>query len=508
MNRLNFKTMNTAQPEVDLLNMDEVKIDPAWALRIPANLAVRRQLLPFTREGEQVLVACLNRSDDQGLKAIERYVEAPVVGHLAEPDSLDRAIRRTFVESIQGSANQASPRRVTFPDETATEPDGEDIVALCDEIFHAAVIREATDIHIQPGAHELQVRFRVEGKLDDYRTVPTFAQAALVSRLKVLAGMDIAERRAPQDGRFTVGNERKIDVRAASMPTKRGERMTLRLLPMRNRQLTLEQLGMLEPDQRLFEQSLKQPSGLVLLTGPTGCGKSTTLYAAIRYLISLKSLNVVTIEDPVEYLVDGVSQVEVDTADKVNFHKALRSSLRHDPDVIMIGEIRDELTAEIAIKAALTGHLVFSTLHTNSAIGSITRLKDMGVEPYLIAAVCRLLVAQRLVRRLCSHCRESQPLDAFQARVLGDEELVGCQAFVSRGCKYCAGSGFWGRTGLFELVRSHDDLAQQVVAGATESELQQLLTRNRVPSLVDDAVTKLKRGITSFEEVASVVNLS
>ncbi len=492
-----------------LLDMDQVKIDPTWALRIPGNLAIRRQLLPFTREADNVLVACVDASDQQGIKAIERYVDAPVITYLAEPSSLRRAINRIFIDSVQGTSNQSLPTRTTFPSGEDIDPDGQLIVNLCDEIFHAAIIYQATDIHVEPCVNELRIRFRVDGKLDDYRSVPSRAHGALVSRIKVLSGMDIAERRAPQDGRFTLGNEKSglIDVRAATIPTKQGERLTLRLLAMNTHELTLEKLGMLESDNQVFELSIAKPNGLVLLTGPTGCGKSTTLYAAIRKLIGQRAINVITIEDPVEYVIDGISQVEVDSADKVSFHKALRSSLRHDPDVLMIGEIRDEVTAEIAIKAALTGHLVFTTLHTNSAVSSVTRLKDMGIEPYLIGAVSRVFVAQRLVRKLCVHCRQPIELQEFEARLLGRPELKGEPVFQAHGCKYCAGMGYVGRTGLFELLPFSSQLSQLVSADARETSINKYLQDQKYPLLVDDAVEKMKLGVTTFEEIAAVVNL-
>jgi len=275
-----------------------------------------------------------------------------------------------------------------------------------------------------------------------------------------MAGMDIAEKRSPQDGRFRhryTSEGLTIDIRAATLPTKHGERITLRLLGLQVDTLTLNKLGMRPSHLRTMVSALDQPHGLVLLTGPTGCGKTTTLYAAIRHLIHRERLNVVTIEDPVEYDMPGVAQVEVDSADKVSFTKALRSLIRHDPDVVMIGEIRDYETAEVALRAALTGHLVFSTLHTNSAAGAITRLVDLGVEErYLISATLRLVVAQRLVRRLCSHCRRPYTLTAVDAQSLGRPEAAGRCVFAPGGCLYCAGRGYIGRVGVFEMLPIDD----------------------------------------------------
>jgi len=494
----------------ELLDMDQVKVDPRWALRIPGNLAVRRKLLPFTRQGDHVLVACADPTDDQGLQAVERYVDAPVLANVADEDSLQRAIHRIFQEPIHSSVAGAIPSRVKLdnlnPD---AERPGDDIIALGDEIFNAALIRGATDVHIEPAKHDVGIRFRVDGNLEEYRRIPGNIHGPLISRMKVLAGMDIAERRAPQDGRFTLGREetRLIDVRAATIPTKRGERLTLRLLASNTHELTLSKLGMSDSDLDIFEAAIDQPNGLILLTGPTGCGKSTTLYAAIRRLIENRMLNVITIEDPVEYVIDGVSQVEVDGADKVNFHKALRSALRHDPDVLMIGEIRDALTAEIAIKAALTGHLVFTTLHTNSAASSITRLIDMGVAPFLVSAVARLFVAQRLVRKICQKCRYKIPLTELQATTFKRPELAGTMIYMAKGCKYCANTGYAGRTGVFELLPADQQIAALTSDGASEREIQNHLASRKINSLFDDGFQRLTEGLTSFEEVASVVNV-
>ena len=369
-----------------------------------------------------VQVACANLGDMQGLQAVERYVGHPIEANAAEADSLQRAIQRVFRDSLHSTAaqNMASPGRIRIGEAVEGE-DADEVIALGDEIFHAALIREATDIHIEPADKVLRVRFRADGQLEEYRELPMSVHGALLSRLKVISGMDIAEKRAPQDGRFTLNTNQDlpIDVRTATIPTKHGERITMRLLATRAHELTLEKLGLLPAQLQDLQRNLQRPNGLILLTGPTGCGKSTTLYGAIRHLIADRLLNIITIEDPVEYLIDGISQVEVDLADKVSFHKALRSALRHDPDVLMIGEIRDQETAEIATKAALTGHLVFSTLHTNSAISSIFRLLEMGVKPIFaglgFADVYRPAAGQAVVPALPS----GMPADGRTGLVAG-----------------------------------------------------------------------------------------
>ncbi len=493
----------------ELLQMDQVRIDPRWALMIPANLALRKQVLPFTQQDQAVLVACRDPLDLQSLQAVERYIGQPVLPQTAEPESLERVIQSIYQDAAWRSSNPNAPFQASL---TGT-PEGGEIspdtaVALSDEIFHAALIRQATDIHLEPRANELRIRLRVDGILEDYRTIPSSVQNLLISRLKLLCGMDIAERRAPQDGRYTLSVDRtqEIDVRAASIPTKHGERMTLRLLANSRQSYSIHDLGMAEDDLERFLACLHRPHGLIVFTGPTGCGKSTTLYSAIRHLLGTQPLNIITIEDPVETVIDGISQIEVDANDKVSFHKALRGVLRHDPDVLMIGEIRDEETAETAIKAALTGHLVLTTLHANSAAGSITRLIDMGIKPFLVGAVTRATAAQRLVRKLCLRCRAEAPLSLEQATILRRPELVGTTIYRPVGCRYCSGTGFLGRTGLFEFVFFDAGLAQRVAQHVTESELLGELRRRQARELLDDGLIKLQAGETSFDQVAAVIS--
>ncbi len=393
------------------LNMDEVRVDPAWALRIPPSLAVRRAVLPFASLDGHVYVACLDANDANTMQTVQRAVEMPIRPTLAEPESLRRALQRIFGDGK--SAVAANPIRGRVDAGRRSKPTRKtppDCATSC--CMPRSCGKRRTCISIRT-RNMCRCGFRVDGILEPYRRLPPTVQNALISRFKVLSSMDIAEKRAPQDGRFTHRfgpTGQAIDVRVATLPTKYGERMTLRLLALQTTALTLERLGMSPHDLGCFEELINKPHGMILLTGPTGSGKSTTLYAALRRLIAQEQWNIVTIEDPIEYAIAGVAQVEVDSADKVSFGKALRSVLRHDPDIVMIGEIRDRETADVAIKASLTGHLVLSTLHTNSAASVITRLTDMGVDRYLTAATVRLAVAQRLVRRLCQHCRKERAL--------------------------------------------------------------------------------------------------
>ncbi len=492
---------------VGLLNLDQVKIDPALALRVSPIIALRRQVLPFAAFDGHVYVACLNAHDTQGLQALERVFNQPLRCEAAEPESLRRALERVYGDANAAQAAQArgrsiDVRSVDLKSPTDLAPD--DTVALCDELMHAAILRQASDIHVDPEPEAVSIRFRIDGVLDLYRRLPLAAHSGLTSRFKVLAGLDIAEKRAPQDGGFKHRYGRAnqaVDVRVATLPTRYGERMTLRLLALQTEGLTLERLGMCPRDLQTFREAIDKPHGMVLLTGPTGSGKTTTLYAAIRKLIGRENLNVITIEDPIEYEIPGVGQVEVDAADKVSFGKALRSVLRHDPDVVMIGEVRDLETADVAIKASLTGHLVFSTLHTNSAASVITRLAHMGVERYLIAATLRLAVAQRLVRRLCPRCRKPRPATAAEASALGRASAAGLMVHDPAGCIYCGNRGYVGRVALFEMLPLDEDWARRIVAGAEESELLERMRQQHLATLIDDGAEKALTGLTSVSEV-------
>ncbi len=487
------------------LDLDQVRIDPTWARRVPAPVAMRRRVLPLCRVADRVVVAWAGGDAESVERLLQRYLDVGFEMVEAEPESLRRSLLKVYDAASRGAAGNASQALRAG----GNQPEGaEDAVALCDEMLLAALLRRASDIHLIPTEEQLSVQLRVDGQLESYGDLPRELQSPVVSRLKVLAGLDIAEKRVPQDGRFTArigGKQQKVDIRAATLPTRHGERVTMRLLLPLDASASLELLGMSGRDLASFQAATGRPHGLVLLTGPTGCGKSTTLYTAIEQLRTSRGGNVITIEDPVEYEMPGVTQVEVDSADKVNFSKALRSILRHDPDVIMIGEIRDSETAEIAIKASLTGHLVFSTLHTNTAAGVVTRLVDLGVEPFLIAETLRLSVAQRLVRRLCPHCREPRLMSRAEAQRLDSNELTGRTVYEPKGCVYCAGRGYCGRIALFEMLESNEKCAAMISAGVTEVELLEGMRKENQPLLVDDGIEKILSGTTTVQEVLSAV---
>lgn len=474
------------------IDISKVKIDPVWTSKIPAAIAIRRQVLPFLFMNGKVHVACSDQRNNVGIKSVEQVVEFPI-----EVTIVDKEALRTVISKIYGDKAQVT---------NSTLSASNDPTALSSDILDAAIMKEASDIHIDPDKELLRIRFRVDGRLELYRELDMRAFSALMSRLKVLSGMDIAEKRSPQDGyiKHVANNGKTMEMRVASLPTKYGEKMTLRLMDMSNQTVSLKQLGFNDNELHILEKILAKPHGMILITGPTGSGKSTTLYSSLVKLNDSNPYNIVTIEDPIEYDLAEVSQVEVDHQ-KLTFASALKSVLRHDPDVVMVGEMRDKETAEIAIKASMTGHLVLSTLHTNSAPGAITRLIDMGIEPFLVAATVELVIAQRLVRKLCSHCHTKYKLNAKEALTLQDPNLEGKFAYKAEGCVYCGGKGYSGRIGLFEMLPINNELARGITEGIPETVIIENMREQGYKNLREDGVSKILDGKTTVEEVLRVV---
>jgi type IV pilus assembly protein PilB len=491
----------TLDPDNHQLDIEQVRIDPACTLKIPANIALRRKALPFLEMDGVLHIACFNVKNTSMAYTLERMVKIPVCFWEVEPDKLDKVLQKVY----GNAATAALPALGGKPAET-----GSDAVSLSDKLLYAAYIRQASDIHIDPIHQGARIRFRVDGELEVYELIKTETYTELASRLKVMAGLDISEKRAPQDGRFShqfVSGGKRIDMRVATLPTKYGERITMRLLAVQTDSLTLDRLGFTTQHQAMIEQFLRRTQGLMIMTGPTGSGKTTTLYAAIRMLLTERHVNIITVEDPIEYEMEGVAQVEIDpTSEKVSFAKALRSILRHDPDVVMLGEIRDRETADIAIKAALTGHMVLGTLHTNSAAATITRLIDMGVDSYLIAAALRLAVAQRLLKRLCNHCKVPRYLTEVEAIAIHRPELAGRQIYEPCGCVYCGNKGYAGRIGLYEILEMNAQWARDVADNKGEAVLEEKMRNAGVLSLLEDAIIKLLNGDTSLSEVIQIAS--
>lgn len=453
--------------------------------KLPQALLLRKRVLPL--EDGEVIPLATDDPDDRGtLESVQRILGRPIQIMLAEPGTLQAAIHRALADTRRNGQEVEA-----------------DAVALLDEILREAYLRRASDIHVLPEESGLRVRLRVDGLLQDYLPRIEGADAAtLISRIKVLANLDIAEQRMPQDGGFSYRLpspiDREFNLRVATAPIRLGERATLRLLGQETNILTLSDLGMAEEDLRLLRQAIRKPYGMILLTGPTGSGKSTTLFAALQE-INRPEINVMTVENPIEYFMEGVSQVQ--TGPKISFADALRSFLRHDPDVLMVGEIRDEETADVALKAAMTGHLVFSTLHTNTACGTVVRLADIGCEPYLIGSTMNAVIAQRLVRRLCPHCRDEREATAQECRQLGAPQ--GIRLYVPKGCAVCQGKGYRGRIGVFETLWFDEELSRFVSRGCDEEALERHAGA-RLRPMWEDGCRKVMQGVTTLDELLQV----
>ena len=484
MRGLKFVDYAQAIPDAELLK------------KIPQALVRRKGLLPLTHDEPGVLLATTDPDDRASIETVRRILGSQLRVVVAEPNTLNAAINRAYLN------------QVVAPTGVPTAANEVDLVSLLDSIFKEAYLRRSSDIHLMQDDYGLRIRLRVDGELQDYVTDnahSTMVASGLISRIKVLANLDIAEQREPQDGGMSYYLPPPIDsefnVRVATAPTRLGERVTMRVLGQDAQDLTLAKIGMSEMDLVMFNKAIRKPFGMILLTGPTGSGKSTTLFAALRE-ISSPSINIMTVENPVEYVMDGVSQIQ--TGAKVTFASALRSLLRHDPDVLMVGEIRDEETADVALKAAMTGHLVFSTLHTNTAAGSVGRLKDIGIEPFLIGSTMNAVIAQRLVRKLCSHCKISHVATDEEKSLLDLPADSEAKIYQPKGCAFCQGSGYRGRLGLFETLWFDEELSKLVARGCTEEELEQRAGSERLRPMWVDGTTKVLAGITTITELQTV----
>ncbi len=393
------------------------------------------------------------------------------------------------------------------PEDLLESEDDAPIIRLINALLTEAVKANASDIHIEPFESRLSIRMRVDGIMREILQPRAMLAPLIVSRIKVMSKLDIAEKRLPQDGRISLKVAgRAVDLRVSTLPASQGERVVLRLLDKQAGRLNLDHLGMAKPSQDVIDHLIHRPHGIILVTGPTGSGKTTTLYAALTRLND-KSRNIMTIEDPIEYFIDGIGQTQVNVKVELTFARGLRAILRQDPDVVMIGEIRDLETAEIAVQSSLTGHLVLSTLHTNTAVGAVTRLRDMGVEPFLLASSLIGVLAQRLVRVLCEECKEPYKANAVDCEKLGLEKDADVTLYHSGSCSKCSHSGYSGRTGIYELVPVDDTMREMIHDGAAEQALERY-ARSVSPSIGDDGKRRVLDGHTTLEEVLRVTQAS
>jgi len=505
---------------VPLINLSEYKIDPSLTKFIPHDIASKYLVFPVAKVGATLTIAMADPSnvfaiDDikfmtgynvEPVIASESAIRAAIAEHYGDHDML-----QTVMETLKTSDTE----EVDLLQEAEEEVDLSElkqaveeapVVKLVNAILNEAVERRSSDIHIEPYEKGFRVRYRIDGMLYDIMKPPPKMRAALTSRIKIMADLDIAERRLPQDGRIKLKVKgRAIDLRVSTVPTIFGEKIVMRILDRGSLVLDLTKLGFEQKALEDFNEAIHAPYGMVLVTGPTGSGKTTTLYSALS-TINKVDVNIMTVEDPVEYNLHGINQIQVKDEIGLTFASALRAFLRQDPDIIMVGEIRDFETAEIAVKAALTGHLVLSTLHTNDAPSTISRLLNMGVEPFLVSASVLLILAQRLCRKICPQCKEEDnvPLPALVEMGFSEEEAKTVRCFRGRGCSACGGTGYKGRIALYEVMPIKEEIKELILEGASATEIKRTAIRLGMKTLRMSGLTKLKEGVTTVEEVMRV----
>ena len=512
----NFLSSQYRLPAIDL---DEYEIDADVIKLVSRDVCEKHKIIPVSRSGSSLIVAM---SDPTNLHAIDDIkfltgynVEPVVAGETAILASIERyynvgpsyeEVMADFDlgdEDIDFSAEQEDDNVLELERQSEDAP----VVRLVNVLLLNAIRKGASDVHVEPYEKRLRVRYRIDGVLHEEMTPPLKLKAAIVSRLKIMSQLDIAERRLPQDGRIKLklGKGREMDFRVSVMPTMWGEKVVLRLLDKGNLQLDMTKLGFDEAPLVDFKWAIGQPWGMVLVTGPTGSGKTTTLYSALSEL-NKSDVNISTAEDPVEYNLHGINQVQMHDEIGLNFAMALRSFLRQDPDIIMVGEIRDFETAEISVKAALTGHMVLSTLHTNDAPATISRMLNMGVEPFLITASVNLVLAQRLARRVCVDCKREIEIDHQAMLDMGvtEEQLQTARIVKGAGCTTCNNTGYKGRVALYEVMKFTDNLKEMVLQGASTAELKVAAIREGMNTLRASGITKILEGVTTPEEILRV----
>ena len=490
-------------PEGDLLDL------------VPITFLKEYRIFPLERRDGRFRVAVADPLDTRPLNDLATLTKEVVDVAVTTPEEIQRAINRSyerrsgeaqeFVEDIEGGGAESLARNLE-PEDLLDASDEAPIIRFVNSLITQGHKERASDIHIEPFEAELVVRYRIDGILYEVLRPPHKAQASIISRLKIMANLNIAEKRLPQDGRFRVRIAGKdIDVRVSVLPTAFGERVVLRLLDKSSNVLTLEEIGMAPVLLRQVNDMIHKSHGIFLVTGPTGSGKTTTLYASLTRLNS-REKNIITVEDPIEYQLAGVGQIQVNPKIQLTFAAGLRSILRQDPDIIMVGEIRDGETAEIAVQSALTGHMVFSTLHTNDAAGALTRLVEMGIEPFLAASSIVGILAQRLVRKICPHCREAyQPTpEMLQEMGLAQAVPAGAPFYRGQGCDQCMGIGYRGRAGIFELLPVDDQVRDLLLQNRDSASIKSTAVKKGMKSLRDSGVAMALKGDTTIEEVLRV----
>jgi type IV pilus assembly protein PilB len=522
-------TFLSRQYKVPAINLSDYKIDTSLLRIIPYEMAKKYQLIPISRDGTGLRIAIADPSNSLAIDDVRFISGMKVSVHVASESSIMEAIEKYYIKKDTKGAEPKAIQEKGFlemedlnkvigsalEDITIVEEKEEKdivkeidapIVKLANGILMNAIKSKASDIHIEPAEDIVRVRYRIDGILHPVLKLPIKIKNALTSRLKIISNLDISERRLPQDGRIKLKVAgREVDFRVSTLPTLFGEKIVLRILDKSNLQLDLTKLGFDEKPLNDFLEAIKKPYGMILVTGPTGSGKTTTLYSALTQL-NKPGINIMTAEDPIEYSFFGINQVQIKEEIGLTFAAALRSFLRQDPDIIMVGEIRDFETAEIAVKAALTGHLVLSTLHTNDSPSTVTRLINMGVEPFLVSASLILVVAQRLARKICENCKTEHPISERALLKIGfpAESIKDVRCFIGAGCDECNNTGYKGRIALYEVMPVGDEIKELILQGASATEIKKEAIRLGMSTLRQSGIKKVIDGITTIEEILRV----
>jgi type IV pilus assembly protein PilB len=502
------------QLNIGAIRLTDVELNPDIVKLIPVDIARKFNVIAVSKINRTLVVAISDPSNIYVLDAIKFITGCNIQPVISPESAISKSIDQYYVESdgfseILKDIEESDLEVVESQDEALSDQDlqsqvqDKPLVKLVDSIISDAIRKGVSDIHIECYEKRIRVRFRKDGKLMEMAPLPFKYRAAIISRVKIMADLDISERRLPQDGRIKVKiGDRTVDLRVSVLPTIFGEKVVMRILDSKTLMVDMTRLGFEERSLEAFKKTIHLPFGIILVTGPTGSGKTTTLYSALKQLNTV-DVNIMTAEDPVEFNFDGINQVAVRSNIGLTFAASLRSFLRQDPDIIMVGEIRDSETAEIAIRAALTGHLVFSTVHTNDAPSTISRLIDMGIPPFLVASSTKLIMAQRMIRLVCQKCKRKVNIEPDQLHRLGvpEDEIEGFEVFESRGCKECSDTGYAGRTGIFEVMTISSEIERMILDGATVPEIRTKACEEGMLTLRYAALQKLRKGLTTIAEV-------
>ncbi|MEI7879659.1 MAG: type II secretion system ATPase GspE [bacterium] len=498
---------------MEMISLVNLHIPPEAISAVSVDIARKYKVMPVSKHDNVLTIAIGDPLEVDTLDSLRYLLKCDIEGVVALPAEITVALDRyyateasmeTMIDQLtEGTVAMVSSGRADLREDVDVSESDVPIIKLVSLIIYEAHRNRASDIHLEPLEKRFRVRYRIDGVMQEVDSPPKRLQAAIISRVKIMANMKIAEKRVPQDGRIQVNVKgRELDLRVSTVPTGHGESIVMRILDKQNLALGLPKLGFLADDQETFTRLIGLPDGIILVTGPTGSGKTTTLYACLNF-VNKPDRKIITVEDPVEYQMSGINQVHVREDIGLTFASALRSILRQAPNIVMIGEIRDNETARIATEAALTGHLVFSTLHTNDAPSAITRLQDIGVKPFLVASSVRAIIAQRLVRTVCEHCREEHKPTASELNLLGAAagQFAGVQLFRGRGCNKCALTGYSGRAGIFEILIINDEIQRMIFGKISSIEIRQKARELGMRTLREDGLRKVVIGTTTLEEV-------